>query len=183
MSQVYRQRVACGLERMEAALEEVEELGLQGCWIYQMFKGPSEGSQYTWMECSKIKEYLSFQGYMEFQRGINYQQDQQAQFLSYFYYYVSQELYLDSYKTKGATYQQKYVVILVALAVYIDEGLQRWVQELTRRELLREKEYLEQLEQKYSKLVYGYEITNTIVVFNLVVKQCIEVRVSLLIER
>ena len=44
------------------------------------------------------------------------------------------------------------------------------MQELTRRELLGEKEYLEWLEQKYSKLVYRHKMTNTIVVFDLVVK-------------
>jgi hypothetical protein len=55
------------------------------------------------MECSKIEECLSFQGCLEFQRGINYRRDRQAQFLSYFYYHVSQELYPDGYKTKGTT--------------------------------------------------------------------------------
>jgi hypothetical protein len=34
MSQAYRRKVARGLERMEAALEEVEELGQWGYRIY-----------------------------------------------------------------------------------------------------------------------------------------------------
>jgi hypothetical protein len=75
------------------------------------------------MECSQIEEYLSFQGYMEFQRGINYRRDRQAQFLSYFYYHVLQELCPDGYKTKGTTCRWKHVVMPVALAVCTDKGL------------------------------------------------------------
>jgi hypothetical protein len=79
------------------------------------------------MECSKIEECLSFQGCLEFQRGINYWRDRQAQFLSCFYYHVSQELYLDGYKTKGTTCRWKHVVMLVALAACMDKGLWRRV--------------------------------------------------------
>ena len=60
--------------------------------------------------------------------------------------------------------------MLVALAICTDEGLYRRVQELAGRELLGEKEYLEWLERKHSKLVYRHEMTNAIAVFNLVVK-------------
>ena len=75
------------------------------------------------------------------------------------------------------------MVMPVALAVCIDEGLWRRVQELARRELLREKEYLEWLERKHSKLVYRHEMTNIIAVFDLIVKWYIEAGVSPLIER
>jgi hypothetical protein len=44
------------------------------------------------------------------------------------------------------------------------------VQELAGRELAGEKKYVEWLGQKHSKLVYGQEITNAIVVFDLVIK-------------
>ena len=63
------------------------------------------------MEYSEIEECLSFQGCMEFQRGINYRRDRQAQFLSCFYCHVSQELCPDGYKTKGATCRWKHVVM------------------------------------------------------------------------
>jgi hypothetical protein len=49
--------------------------------------------------------------------------------------------------------------------------------------LLREKEYLKWLERKYSKLVYKHKMTNVIVVFNLIVKWRIKIRVSLLIKK
>jgi hypothetical protein len=49
--------------------------------------------------------------------------------------------------------------------------------------LLREKEYLKWLKRKHSKLVYRHEMTNAIIVFNLVVKWRIETRVSLLIKK
>lgn len=57
------------------------------------------------------------------------------------------------------------------------------MQEFTRRELLGEKEYLEWLEWKYSKLVYRHEMTNAIAVFDLVVKWRFKTGVSLLIKR
>ncbi len=57
------------------------------------------------------------------------------------------------------------------------------MQELTRRELVGEKEYLEWLERKHSKLVCGHEMTNAMAVFDLVVKWRIETGVSLLIKR
>jgi hypothetical protein len=44
------------------------------------------------------------------------------------------------------------------------------VQELAGRELLREKEYLTWLEQKYNKPICGHEMTNAMAVFDLVVK-------------
>jgi hypothetical protein len=75
MSQAYGQKVARRLEQMEATLEEVAELGQWGYRICWMFKGPGSGCQYIWMEYSDIEEYLSFQGYMEFQRKINYRRD------------------------------------------------------------------------------------------------------------
>ena len=65
MSQAYGRKVARGLEQMEAALEEVKELGQWGCRICWMFKG-REGAQHTWMECSEIEECLSFQGLQGF---------------------------------------------------------------------------------------------------------------------
>jgi hypothetical protein len=61
-------------------------------------------------------------------------------------------------------------VMLIALAACTDDGLWRRVQELAKRELLKEKEYLEWLKRKYSKLVCGYEIINTIVMFDLIIK-------------
>jgi superfamily II DNA helicase RecQ len=183
MSQAYGRKVARGLEQMEAALEEVAELGQWGCRICWMFKGPGSGSQHTWMECSEIEECLSFQGCMEFQRKINYRRDRQGQFLSCFYCHVSQELCPDGYKTKGTTCRWKQVVMPVALAVCTDKGLWRRVQELAGRELLGEKEYLEWLERKHSKLVCGHEMSNAMAVFDLVVKWRFETGVSLLIER
>jgi hypothetical protein len=57
------------------------------------------------------------------------------------------------------------------------------VQELAKRELLGEKEYLKWLKRKYNKLVYKRKITNAIVVFNLIVKWRIEAEVSPLIKR
>jgi hypothetical protein len=56
------------------------------------------------------------------------------------------------------------------------------VQELIRRELLGEKEYLKWLEQKYNKLVYRHKITNAIIVFNLIVKWRFKIKVSLFIK-
>jgi hypothetical protein len=94
-----------------------------------------------------------------------------------------QELCPDSYKTKGTTCQWKHVVMPVALAVCIDKGLWRRVQELARRELPGKKEYLKWLERKHSKLVCGHEITNAMAVFDLVIKWRIKTGVSLLIKR
>jgi superfamily II DNA helicase RecQ len=177
MSQAYGRKVARGLEQMEAALEEVGELGQWGCRICWMFKG-GEGAQHTWLECSEIEECLSFQGCMGFQGSINYRRDRQAQFLSCFYCHVSQELCPDGYKSKGAMCRWKHVVIPVALAVCTDEGLWRQVQELAGRELPGEKEYSEWLERKHSKPVCGHEMTNAMAVFDLVVRWRIKTGVS-----
>lgn len=182
MSQAYGRKVARGLEQMEAALEEVEELGRWGCRICWMFKGLSKGAQHKWTECSEIEDCLSFHGCMDFQRGINYRRDPQAQFLSCFYCHVSQALCPDGYKTKGATCRWKYIVIPVALAVCTDDGLWRRVQELAGRELHGEKEYLEWLERKHSKLVCGHEMTNAMAVFDFVIKWRIETRVLINIK-
>ncbi len=123
MSQAYGRKAARGLEQMEAALEEVEELGQWGCRICWMFKGLGKGSQHKWIECLEIEECLSFQGCMDFQRGINYQWDWQVQFLSCFYCHVSQELCPDGYKSKGAACRWKHVVMPVALATSTNKGL------------------------------------------------------------
>jgi hypothetical protein len=56
------------------------------------------------------------------------------------------------------------------------------VQELVRRELLGEKEYLKWLEQKHNKLVYRHKMTNAIIVFNLIVKWRFKIKVSLFIK-
>jgi hypothetical protein len=162
---------------MEAALEEVKELGQWGCRICWMFKGHKR-AQHSWMECSEIEECLSFHGCMGFQGSINYRRDRQAQFLSCFYCHVSQELCLDGYKSRGATCRWKHVVIPVALAVCSDEGLWGQVQELAGRELAGEKEYAEWLERKHSKLVCGQEMSNAMAVFDLVVKWRIKTRVG-----
>ena len=71
----------------------------------------------------------------------------------------------------------------VALAVCTDKGLWRRVQELAGRELLGEKEYLEWLEWKYNKLVCKHEMTNAIVVFNLMVKWRFKTGISLFIKK
>ena len=70
----------------------------------------------------------------------------------------------------------------VILTICTDKGLQRQVQKLTRQELAKEKKYIQQFKQKHSKLVYGYKITNTMAVFDLVVQWYIEIRVLIGIE-
>jgi hypothetical protein len=136
-----------------------------------MFKGLGEGSQHKWTGCSEIEECLSFHGCMDFQRGINYRRDPQARFLSCFYCHVSQELCPDGYRSKGTTCRWKHVVMP-------DEGLWRQVQELAGRDLAGEKEYIEWLERKHSKLVCGHEMTNAMAVFDLVVGWRIETGVT-----
>jgi superfamily II DNA helicase RecQ len=58
MSQAYGRKVARGLEQMEAALEEVRELGEWACRACWMFKGPRQ-ARHTWMECSELDEGLT----------------------------------------------------------------------------------------------------------------------------
>jgi hypothetical protein len=122
MSQAYGQKVTRGLEQMESALEEVRELGQWGCRMCWIFKGAKEARGHKWTECAEIKECQSFRGCMEFQGRINHRRDRQAQFLSYFYCHVSQELCQDGYKGGGKGCQWKHVVIPAAIAATTEEG-------------------------------------------------------------
>jgi hypothetical protein len=114
--------VARGLEQMEAALKEVEELGKLSCRICWMFKG-ADAAGHPWGQCDELDERLSFMGCMTFQGSIDYQRDPQARFLSCFYCHVSQELCVDGFQSKGTSCRWKHIVLLVALAASTDKGL------------------------------------------------------------
>jgi superfamily II DNA helicase RecQ len=101
-SQAYRRTVAQGLERMETALEEVEELGRWGCRVCWVFQGAAEAARHKWGECSESSEGLNFAGCIAVQGQLNYRRDAQARFLSCFYCYVSQALCVDGFASKGA---------------------------------------------------------------------------------
>ena len=68
-------------------------------------------------------------------------------------------------------------MIPVALAACTNAELWEQIQELAGRKLGGEREYVEWLEGKHSKLVCGYEMTNAMAVFNLVIKWRAETRV------
>lgn len=57
MSQVYGRKVARGLEQMEAALEEVEELEKLPCRVSWMFNRP-DAAQYQWVKFDELEDYL-----------------------------------------------------------------------------------------------------------------------------
>jgi superfamily II DNA helicase RecQ len=181
MSQAYGRKVARGLEQMEAAFAEFEELLPLACRICWMFKGV-DAAQHRWGECDELEECLSFLSCMAFQGQIDYRRDPQAKFLSCFYCHVSQELCTDGYQSRGATCRWKHIVIPVALAACTDEGLWGQVQELAGKELAGEKEYAKWLGQKHQKLVYGQEMTNAMAVFELVLKWRVGIGVSIGIE-
>jgi superfamily II DNA helicase RecQ len=58
MSQAHGKKSARALGRMEAALEEVEELGKLGCRVCWLFNG-AKGAQHEWGACSNTEECLS----------------------------------------------------------------------------------------------------------------------------
>lgn len=170
LSQAYGRRVARGLERIQCALEEIEELGMkEGCRICWMFYG-ERGAQHSWWTCQEAEECLSFQNCMRFQRTIDYRRDKQARFLSCFHCHVSQELCRDGYKDGGTRCRWKHVIIPVALAATTEEEVWKRVQGLAGREFKGEADYGEWLGRKHSKLVCGQEMTNAMAVFELVVR-------------
>ncbi|RFU71790.1 recq family helicase, partial [Trichoderma arundinaceum] len=141
-SAAYGRRAARGMERMEAALNEVLELGKEACRICWMFKG-AKAATHSWHNCGQLEETLTFEGCMKFQCRVDYRKDAQAKFLSCFYCHVSQVLCPDGYQTRGSKCQWKHVVIPVAFAACHDKGL--WVrvqEELAGRELCGQQEYI-----------------------------------------
>lgn len=169
MSQSYSRRAARALQRLESALEEIEELGKPGCRVCWMFKGAME-ARHRWYDCAKVDESLSFRRCMMFQGKINYRKDKQAQFLSCFYCHVSQSLCTEGFKSKGASCRWKHVVMPVALAAATKESLWEQVQQLAGREFKGEEDFCGWLGRKHAKLVCGEEMTNAMAVFNLVVE-------------
>jgi hypothetical protein len=169
MSQAYGRKVAGGLEQMEAALEEVEELGKLSCGICWMFKG-ADAAGHPWGRCDEVDEGLSFTGCMRIQGSIKYRKDRQGQFLSWFYCHVSQEVCVDGIQCKGGSCWWKHIILAVALAGSTDKGLWMQVQELAGGELTGEKEYVEWLGGKCRKLVDGQEMSKAMGVFRVVVK-------------
>lgn len=170
MAKAHARRVARGLERLEIALEEVQQLGQLGCRICWMFEGRVAALGHQWTACPRIDEKLTFLACMDFQRQIDYRRDRQAQFLSCFYCHVSQEICVDGYRTKGATCQAKHAVIPVALAAETEDSLWPRVQELAGKEIVGGAAYAEWLGRKHRKLVCGQEMTNAMAVFNLVLE-------------
>ena len=172
-SAAFGRKAARGLERIQAALEEVEELGKMGCRICWMFEGAG-AARHCWYECSRLEESLTFGPSMEFQRGVDYRKDSQAKFLSCFYCHVSQGLCPDGYKTKGSACRWKHIVIPAAYAACHDETLWVRVQELAGRQLRGEKDYLGWLGRKHGRLVCGQDMTNAMAVFNLILDWRVE---------
>lgn len=175
MSQAYGRKVSRALARVEAALEEIEELGGKlGCRICWMFEGAGR-AQHQWVACTEVDgDCLSFRDYMDFQRKINYRKDQQARFLSCFYCHLSQALCPDGYQDRGASCRWKHVVIPLAYAATTEQELWAKVQELAGREIKGPDDYAGWLGRKHRKLVYGREITNAMAVFQLILEWRIE---------
>lgn len=169
MSQAYGRKTARGLEQMEAALEEIEELGAMACRVCWLFKG-ARAAQHRWGACDQVEECLSFSNCMAFQGQINYRRDPQAKFLSCFYCHISQTLCPDGYQSRGARCRWKHVTIPLALAACTEEVLWGEVQELAGKELKGEQEYVEWLGRKHGKLVCGQEMTNAMAVFGLILR-------------
>lgn len=170
LSQAHGRQVARGLEQMQSALEEIEELGMkEGCRICWVFRG-GVGAQHSWWTCKEIEECLSFQSCMEFQQTIDYRRDKQARFLSCFYCHVSQKLCRDGYKDKGKGCRWKHVVIPVALAATTEGELWSRIRGLAGREFKGQADYGSWLGGKQPKLVCGQEMTNAIAVFRAVVE-------------
>lgn len=163
-------RDALALERFEAALEEIEELGKMGCRICWMFDGVKEAG-HQWGTCGATAEKdLSFSSCMSFQGLVNYKKDPQARFLSCFYCHVSQELCRDGYETKGASCRWKHAVVPMALAAVTEADIWSQVQEAAGRDFKGRDDYADWLGRKHSKLVCGREMTNAMAVFDLVLK-------------
>lgn len=175
MSQEYTKRTARGMEQLEHALEEIEELeGKLGCRICWIFEGAKE-ARHQWYTCERTDETLSFLSCMEFQGKINYRRDPQARFLSCFYCHLSQKLCKDGYQTKGATCRWKHVVLPAALAVTTERGLWERIQEkLAGREFKGLDDYQDWLGRKHPKLVCGQEMTNAMAVFSLLLAWRVE---------
>lgn len=171
-SAAYGRRAARGMERIEAALNEVQELGKEACRICWIFEG-ARAAKHSWHDCSEVEESLMFEGCMKFQRGVDYRKDRQAKFLSCFYCHVSQSLCSDGYQTQGSKCRWKHIVMPVAFAACHNEGLWVRVRELAGRELAGwelcgQEEYVSWLGCKYRGLICGQEMTNAMAVFNLV---------------
>ena len=63
------------MERLQAALEDLEDLGATRRYlIYWVFQG-SRQARYSWWTCEEIAESLSWDAYMAFQRTIDYRRD------------------------------------------------------------------------------------------------------------
>jgi hypothetical protein len=175
-SAAYGRKVARGLERLEAALEEIEAIGQgqqQGpaCRICWMFEGAKAAATHGWYGCPKSEETVTFAACMEFQGKIKYRKDTQARFLSCFYCHVSQELCRDGYKGGGRGCRWKHVVMPVAYAACQDEDIWlRLQKELAGREIQGEKDYVDWLGSKQAKPVHGQEMTNAMAVFDMVLK-------------
>lgn len=169
MSEAYGKKVSRGMQRLQAAFEEVEELQRMACVMCWIFEG-SRAANHKWGVCDELDDGLSFVSCMEFQRGIDYRRDPQARFLSCFFCHVSQELCTEGYKSQGASCRWKHVVIPVAYAARTDDELWGRVQGLAGREIGDGKDYVAWLARKHGKLVCGQEMTNAMAVFNLVVE-------------
>ena len=163
-------RDALALERFEAALEEIEELGKMGCRICWMFDGVKEARHQWGTSGATAEKDLSFSSCMNFQGLVNYKKDPQARFLSCFYCHVSQELCRDGYETKGASCRWKHAVIPMALAAMTEADIWSQVQEAAGRDFKGRDDYADWLGRKHSKLVCGREMTNAMAVFDLVLK-------------
>lgn len=132
----------------------MQELGKLACRVCWMFEG-AQAAKHSWYGCGQLKESLTLEECMKFQRGVDYRKDAQAKFLSCFYCHVSQSLCVHGYQTWGSKCQWKHIVIPVAFASCHGEGLWVRVQELAGRELRGQREYLSWLGRKYSRLICG----------------------------
>ncbi|KPM37531.1 hypothetical protein AK830_g9064 [Neonectria ditissima] len=145
-------RDALALERFEAALGEIEELGKMGCRICWMFDGVKEAG-HQWGTCGTTTEKdLSFSSGMDFQGLVNYKKDPQARFLSCFYCHVSQELYQVGYETKGVSCRWKHAVIPMALAAGTEADIWSQVRDAAGRDFKGRDDYADWLGRKHSKL-------------------------------
>lgn len=169
MSEAYGKKGSRGMQRLQSALETVEELQSMACVICWMFKG-SGAANHKWGVCNELDDGLSFVSCMEIQRGVDYRRDPQAKFLSCFFCHVSQELCTEGFKTQGTSCRWKHIVIPVAYATRTDDELWDMVQELAGRDFRNGKDYVEWLGRKHGKLVCGQEMTNAMAVFNLAVE-------------
>ena len=170
-------RAARGLERIEAALEEVQALGKQACRICWLFDGAAAAG-HSWYECGQVEDSLTFKACMEFQGGINYRRDPQARFLSCFHCHVSQELCQEGYKTKGASCQWRHIVIPMALAATAEPGLWDRVRQVAGRDFQDRADYQGWLGRKHSRPIHGHEMTNAMAVFAMMAEWRVEQKIA-----